>query len=159
LSESFRESDGTKNEEELNMTILKNFDLEALMRDRARRAAGGGVDLEAGINQISPDIAKLKIGETAQITIPNASALRKFVMSITAKLNNLTPKGGKWEGRQFKVVSDGEKFVYVQRAPDNANPVVRKRGNGGGRRKAVAAAASGTGAAQVSGGETEKVRA
>jgi hypothetical protein len=127
------------------MTIMgKDFDFDAIRKERARKAASGGVDLETGINQISPDIAKLKIGQTAQVEIPdykNTNAegtpvgLRKFVMSITAKLNNLTPAGAPWAGRQYKVVSDGARYVYVQRGPDLTAPVVRNR-RGGGRKPA-----------------------
>jgi hypothetical protein len=153
-----------RNEEERNMSILKNFDIEKIRKERAKKLAGGAVDLVAAINEISTDIAKLNVGETAKIAIPEGQGLRKFVMSITAKLNNLTPKGGAWAGRQFKVISDGEKFVYVQRGEDNKAPVERRRGNGGGRRKAVApaegaAAVAEGGEATVSAGETEVVRA
>jgi len=127
------------------MTILKSFDIDALRRQRAARAASGGVDLLAGINQISPDIEKLKVGETAQINIPKGIELRKFVMSVTAKLNNLTPKGGQWEGRTFKVASDPDNgHLYVQRGENVKEPVVRKRGNGGGRPRKAAAETSTT---------------
>lgn len=142
-----------------HMSILKNFDIDSIRKARARKNATGGVDLEAGLRQLSPDIEKLKVGETAQIEIPNDTGLRKFVMSITAKLNNLTPKNGKWEGRQFRVVSDSEKYVYVQRAEDlkGAAIVERKRG-GGGRPKGSGKAAANTNAG-AAGGEPERVRA
>lgn len=122
------------------MTILKNFDLDSVRKERARKAASGGVNLVDAINQISPEIGNLKAGETAKLPIPSGQSLRKFVMSITAKLNNLTPKGGDWEGRTFRVVSDGEANVYVQRGEDakgNAIRVPNRRG--GGRRPAAAA--------------------
>jgi hypothetical protein len=124
------------------MTILKNFDMDALRRERARKAASGGVNLVDGINQISPDIGKLKVGETAALPIPAGSTLRKFVMSITAKLNNLTPAGGDWAGRTFKVASDGETTVYVQRGEDGEAVVRNRRGGGKGNRKAATADAT-----------------
>lgn len=109
------------------MTILKNFDIEALRRQKARKAASGGVSLVDAINEISPDIAKLKVGETAAVAVPKGIKLRVAVMNIVAKLNNLTPKGGEWEGRDYAVVSDGEATVYVQRGEDLKEPVERKR--------------------------------
>lgn len=122
------------------MTILKGFDIDSIRRDRARKLAGSGVDLVAALAQISPEIAKLNVGDTARIEIPNYKnvdkegrpvELRKFVMSITAKLNYLTPQGGDWAGRQFKVISDSERYVYVQRGEDlkgNKIPVRSRRG-------------------------------
>lgn len=119
--------------------VLKNFDLGELRRKRARQAATGGMDLVAAITAIDPNIAGLKVGETVQLEIPGKNAderkagLRKFVMSITAKLNNLTPKGGAWEGRTFDVASDGEEYVYVQRGDDlkgDKIPVRARRGRG-----------------------------
>jgi hypothetical protein len=134
------------------MTILKNFDIDALRKSRAR-ASSKPVDLVAGINEINPDIARLKVGETARLDIPKDIKLRQFVMAVTAKLNNLTPKGAPWEGRTFKTASDPDAgYLYVQRG-ENVTPVVRKRGTGGGRRKA--APASGSAPAR----ETETVRA
>lgn len=118
------------------MTIIKGFDLEALRRERARNAARSGVGLVEGLREISPDIEKLKVGETAKIAIPEGTGVRKFVMGITAKLNNLTPKGGEWAGRSFDIANDGAGHVYVQRGED-VTPVERSRG-GGGRRKASA---------------------
>ena len=121
------------------MTILKNFDFDELRRQRAR-ANTKPVDLVAGLNEISGDIAKLKVGETAQLEIPdyqNTSEsgspvqLRKFVMNITAKLNNLTPLDGQWEGRQFKVGSDGQRYVYVHRGPDLKGKDIPTRKRGG----------------------------
>lgn len=132
-----------------NAQILRNFDLDTIRKARARKAASGGVDLVEGINQISPSIERLKSGETVKLEIPGGKDnLRKFVMSITAKLNNLTPAGGHWEGRTFDVVSDGEANVYVQRGNDlkGAAIPVRKRRGGGGRKPATAAAPA-TGAA------------
>lgn len=124
------------------MTIMgKDFDFDAIRKERARKAASGGVDLETALRQISPDIEKLKVGQTAQIPIAKGVGLRKFVMSITAKLNNLTPKGAPWEGRQFRVISDGADNVYVQRGEDTKNAPVRER-RGGGRKPASAAAST-----------------
>lgn len=135
-------------------TILQNFDLDSIRKARARAAASGGVNLVDGINQISPEIGKLKVGETAKLPIEGGKAnLRKFVMSITAKLNNLTPKGGDWEGRQFKVVSDGEAFVYVQRGTDLKGNAIPVRARRGGARKASAEKA----ATAVASGETAEV--
>jgi hypothetical protein len=131
--------------------VLKKgaFDIEAFRRERARKAALGGVDLVSALNQIAPDIEKLKVGETAQLDIPEGKkGLRKFVMSITAKLANLTPKGGDWEGRTFHVVSDGEATLYVQRGEDDPNPKARKKASGGGRPRKNATAD--TGAAGIS---------
>lgn len=121
------------------MSILKNFDLDKLRKERARK--GTTTDLVAGLNQIAPDVAKLNVGETAKIKIPEGVSTRKHVMAITAKLNNLTPKGAAWEGRRFKVLSDGIEFVYVQRGEDLAKKDIkaRNRGRAGGRRKAVEA--------------------
>lgn len=132
--------------------ILKNFDLDTIRKARARKAAAGGVNLVDGINQISPLIGNLKVSDTVKLAIPADAGLRKFVMSITAKLNNLTPKGGDWEGRTFKVVSDGEGSVFVQRGPDRrGNDIPTRARRGGGRKPATAA----TGGA--SGGKTETV--
>jgi hypothetical protein len=114
----------------LAMTILKNFDIEALRKSRlkASQKSKRG-DLLAGINQISPEIAKLKVGETAQIECNAGKAgLRKFVMQIVAKTNHITAKGGEWEGRAYKVVSDGESTVYVQRGEDSAEARTIARG-------------------------------
>lgn len=135
------------------MTIMgKDFDFDAIRKERARKAASGGVDLETALRQISPDIEKLKVGQTAQIPIAKGTGLRKFVMSITAKLNNLTPKGAPWEGRQFRVISDGADNVYVQRGEDTKNAPVRER-RGGGRKPATANASdSGSKETTVEGG-------
>lgn len=119
------------------MTILgSDFDFDAIKRARARRAASGGVDLETALNQISPDIGKLKVGQTAQLDIPKDMGLRKFVMSITAKLNNITVKGQAWAGRTFRVASDGEGHVFVQRGEDAKAPRVAQRRTGGGPKPA-----------------------
>lgn len=121
------------------MAIIKNFDFDELRRLRAR-SNSKPVDLVAGLNEISGDIAKLKVGETAQLEIPDYQKtneagspvqLRKFVMNITAKLNNLTPKGGQWEGRQYKVGSDAERYVYVLRGPDLKASEIPERKRGG----------------------------
>lgn len=115
------------------MTILKNFDLDSIRKARARNAARSGVDLVTALAAISPDIEKLKVGETAKLEKPADMGLRKFVMQITAKVNNLVPKGGQWEGRQYDIVSDGESLVYVQRGEDlkgNDIPVRARRGGG-----------------------------
>jgi hypothetical protein len=149
----------------MKSVILKNFDLGELRRKRARQAATGGVDLVSAIDTISPDIGKLKVGETVQLTLPGKNAderkngLRKFVMSITAKLNNLTPRGGAWEGRVFDVASDGEEFVYVQRGPDlKGDAIPQRKRRGGGRKPATPAQAGETvaagGSAEVAGGAT-----
>lgn len=139
------------------MTILKNFDLDSIRRERARKAAGSGVDLVAGLSAISPDIEKLKVGETAKLQIPNYNKtdkdghpveLRSFVMSITAKLNNLTPRGGDWEGRTFKVLSDGERYVYVQRGPDLKGGDIPERKRAG-RRSGTAVAAEAVASGEV----------
>lgn len=111
------------------MLMGKDFDFDSIRRARARKGAST-TDLVAAINAIAPDIEKLKVGETARIDItgdkadPNRN--RKAVMAITAKLNNLTPKGGKWQGKVFRVISD-EDYIYVQRGK-NEEPKERKRG-------------------------------
>jgi hypothetical protein len=135
------------------MTILRNFDLDSIRKERARRAAAGGVNLVDAINQISPDIGKLKVGETAKLPIPNGMALRKFVMSITAKLNNLTVKGADWEGHTYRTVSDGESHVYVQRGPDAKAADIRvpNRRGGGGRGRKASGTAPASGAAPSTG--------
>lgn len=136
----------------LVMAIMgKDFDFDAIRKERARKAASGGIDLETALRQISPDVEKLKVGQTAQIPIPKGEGLRKFVMSITAKLNNLTPKGAPWEGRQFKVISDGESNVYVQRGEDTKNAPVRER-RGGGRKPATASGSDSEKSTTVEGG-------
>lgn len=122
------------------------FDIEELRKSRARKAASKtGLSKVEGLAQISPDIAKLNIGQTAKVSIPGGrDGLRKTVMGITAKLSFLTCKGGEWEGKDFKVVSDGEEFVYVQRGPNLKgddikvrNPTGRPKGSG--KKKAPAA--------------------
>jgi hypothetical protein len=125
------------------MTILKGFDFDELRRNRARRAASGGVDLVQAIGAISPDIEKLKVGDTAQIAIPKDVTTRKFVMQITAKLNNLVPAGAPWAGRDFKVAHDGQGNVYVQRGEDVKTPVTRKRRQAGTTSGKTSVAASG----------------
>lgn len=137
-------------------SILKSFDMDALRRKRAAKTATADpAALIEGLNQISPLIAKLETGQTAKVNRPDGIAMRGFVMSITAKLSNLTPKGAPWEGRTYDTLSDpdeGERgVVYVQRGPDG-EAKVRKRGRTGGRRKAPAEAAS-TPAANGEGGE------
>jgi hypothetical protein len=125
------------------MTILKNFDMDALRRERAKKAARGGKDLVEALRQISPDIENLKVGDTAKIAIPEGVGLRKFVMSITAKLNNLTPKEAPWAGRTFAIANDGAGNVYVQRGKDET-PRVVKRGGGGGRKPKASTPATST---------------
>jgi hypothetical protein len=127
------------------MSIIKNFDMEALRKKRAK-ASGGTTDLVAALREISPDIEKLEVGETARIKVPESVKVRAHVMSITAKLSNLTPKGAPWAGRQFKVLNDGEGSTYVQRAPDlkKADIKERKRGSGGGRPKKTETVAGAT---------------
>lgn len=146
------------------MSILKNFDLDTIRRERARKAAGSGVDLVAGLNAISADIAKLGVGDTAKLEIPNykntnkdghPTELRSFVMSITAKLNNLTPRGGDWEGRTFKVISDGERYVYVQRGNDLKGKDIPERKRSGRRAGTTAEQAS----EAVASGETVSEKA
>lgn len=133
------------------MSILKSFDMEALRRKRAaQQSRANPADNIEGLNQIAPEIARLAVGETAKVKRPEGIEMRKFVMSITAKLSNLTPKGAPWAGRVYDTLSDNEEgatgVVYVQRGPDG-EPKVRKRGRTGGRRKAAetpAHAAGGT---------------
>ncbi len=124
------------------MAILKagEFDLDALLKARSRKATSGGKTVLEAINEDYPEIGQLRVGQTARIDVPKVDgkpAIRKTVMSITAKLNNLTPKGGEWAGKVFKVISDGEQYVYVQRFKNLAEDqiVERKRGGGGGRKK------------------------
>lgn len=119
------------------MAIIKNFDMDALRKERAKNAAAGGVNLVDALREISPDIEKLKPGETAEIAIPAGMSTRKHVMSITAKLSNLTPKGGEWEGRTFKTVSNGIN-TYVQRGEDLAKNKVQERGRSNGRKPKAA---------------------
>src|ERR1044072_1274110 len=121
----------------MKMTIMgKDFDFDAIRRARQRKNQPS-VDLVGELNKLAPDISELKAGQTARITIASiAKALnvpaddknrtRKAVMAITAKLNNLTPLGGKWAGRVYRVISD-EEYIYVQRG-NNTEPVARKRG-------------------------------
>jgi hypothetical protein len=123
------------------MSILKNFDMAALRAERARNAARGSVSLVEGLKQIAPEIEKLKVGETAKLAIPgfgsDENATRKFVMSITAKLTNLTVRGGDWEGYQFDVASDGQGSLYVQRGEDLKGKNIRERKARGPRAKSA----------------------
>ena len=120
------------------MSILKNFDMNELRLERARRAARGSVSLEDGLRQIAPEIEKLKVGETAKLDIPNFgnddNATRKFTMSITAKTSNLTAKGGAWEGRFFDIASDGMGALYVQRGKDLTGKDIKVRAKRGARK-------------------------
>jgi hypothetical protein len=113
------------------MTILKDFDLDTIRKARARRAASGGVDLVTGLRNISPEIEKLQPGQTAKLPVGgdanDKNRFRKAVMNITAKLNNITVQGAEWEGRVYRVVSDGEDSVYVQRGDDLARKDIRAR--------------------------------
>jgi hypothetical protein len=118
------------------MSILKNFDMDALIKARARNSVGAK-DLEGELRQLAPEIEKLNTGETAKMKIPAGLDSRKFIMQITAKVSNLTPKGGAWEGRKFKIAGDGAEFVYCQRLADG-KAEVRKRGGGGGRKPKAA---------------------
>lgn len=122
--------------------ILDNFDMAALRAERARRNARGNVSLTEGLRQIAPEIEKLKVGQTAKLEIPGYEAdpkgsVRKYVMAITAKVSNLTVKGGEWEGRNFEIANDGAGALYVQRGKDlkGSDIPVRNR-RGGGRKKA-----------------------
>lgn len=135
--------------------ILKNFDLDAIRRQRARSAASGGVNLVDAINQISPEIGKLNVGETVELPVEGGKPnLRKSVMAIVAKLNNLTPKGGEWEGRTYDVVSDGESNIYVQRGPDLKGADIPVRNRRGPTKKTETPAEA---AADAAKGETVKV--
>lgn len=130
------------------MTIMgKDFDFEAIKRAR-QRSKSNPTDLVAALKAIAPDIEKLKAGQTARLEINDMAKVleikaddenrnRKAVMAITAKLNNLTPLGGAWAGRVYRVISD-ENYVYVQRGND-VEPVARKRGG----RKPASATKSG----------------
>jgi hypothetical protein len=121
--------------------VLKSFDMDALRRKRsAASAKADPTALITGLNQIAPEIAALNVGETVRIPLPEGIAMRGFVMSITAKLSNLTPKGAPWAGRTYDTLSDadaGERgVVYVQRGPDG-EAKERKRGRTGGRKAAA----------------------
>lgn len=134
-------------------TILTKFDMDALRKKRAAKTAKSDpAALIEGLKQISPTVEKLEIGQTAKIRIPEGVKVRAFVMSITAKLSNLTPKGAPWEGRTYDTIADpddGEHgIVYVQRGPDG-EAKVRKRGRTGGRRKPVEVAGASTNAAEA----------
>lgn len=111
------------------MLMGKDFDFESIRRARQRKNAST-TDLVAALNELAPDIANLKVGQTARIDITgdksDKNRNRKAVMAITAKLNNLTPLGGKWEGRVYRVISD-EDYIYVQRGK-NEEPKARKKG-------------------------------
>jgi hypothetical protein len=124
------------------MSILKNFDLDSIRKARARNAARSGMDLVTALAAISPDIANLKVGETAKVDKPEGMGLRKAVMQITAKVNNLVPQGGEWEGRQFDIVSDGDSTIYVQRGPDLKGKDIPVRARRGGGRKPATATAN-----------------
>ncbi len=124
------------------MTVIKNFNMDDIRKKRARMAASGGVSLVDSLAAISPDIAKLNVGDTVKIMNTVDGGLRKTVMGITAKLSNLTCKGGDWAGRSFDVASDptdGKGAVYVQRGEDTRTPKERARGRSGGRPAAAAA--------------------
>lgn len=123
-----------------NTNVLDDFDLDALRRSKAR-SSQKVTDLAGDLRQISPDIENLNIGQTARIEIPGKNLeeksqnLRRHVMSITAKLSNLTCKGGDWEGKSFETVSDGEQYVYVQRGKNLKGDDIPVRRRGGGRPK------------------------
>lgn len=130
--------------------ILNNFDMNALRLERARKAARGGTSLIDGLNQVAPQIAELKPGQTAKLAIPNydtdpKGAVRKFVMAITAKTSNLVVQGGEWAGRTFDIANDGAGYLYVQRGNDlkgDKIPVRTRRGPGS-KAKAATEAPSG----------------
>lgn len=129
------------------MTILSNdFDFESIRKARARRAASGGVDLATALDSISPEIGKLKAGQTAKLPVggeaTDKNRFRKAVMAITAKVNNITVKGAPWEGRVYRVISDGVDSVYVQRGDDLKASAIRERKARGPRSKASAPAAN-----------------
>lgn len=112
--------------------IISNFDFEGLLRRKAR-AAAGSADLVAALAKLSPDIQNLKVGDCAKIVIPatvdgKPITERQFIMSITAKLNNLTAKGREWAGKKFRSGSeDGVLYVFRD---DDGEPVERKKGPG-----------------------------
>jgi hypothetical protein len=120
------------------------FDINALKA--ARQAKTAKVDLVGELAKISPEIATLKVGETAVIEGVVKTDIRKIVMGITAKLSHLTAKGGDWAGKDFDVASDADAgIVYVQRG-SNLKPEQikeRKKGGGGGRKKKTAEAPAG----------------
>lgn len=124
-------------------SVIKNFDMDAFRRQRAAKQAAGGVDLVEALKGISPEIETLKVGETAVVDIPGRNltekqaGLRKAVMSVTAKLSNLTCKGGKWEGRTYDTVSNPEKgVIYVQRGSNLKAEEIKERKRGGRKPKA-----------------------
>lgn len=111
------------------------FDIAALRK--SRNAAKAKVDLVGELRTISPEIEKLKVGETVMISGVAKGEIRKTVMGITAKLSHLTSKGGDWAGKAYDVASDGDAGrVYVQRKPNVPADQVpeRKKGGGGGRK-------------------------
>lgn len=101
-----------------------DFDFDSIRKGRQRKRARDGKTLAEELAAISPDVANLNVGQTCRIDIPKdyGKSYRSFVMSIVAKVNNLTPKGGEWEGRDFDISGDpdlGENGqVYVRRNAD-----------------------------------------
>lgn len=146
----------------MKSSILKKgeFDINALRKTRA--AAKSKVDLVAGLAEISPEIERLKVGETCVIEGVTKADNRKVVMSITAKLSHLCAKGGDWAGRSFDVASDSDAGkVYVQRnsnlKPEDVQE--RKKGGGGGRRKKADTQTTQEAVEAVTQGATETVDA
>lgn len=124
--------------------FFDDFDMEALRRSRIRATAGVS-DLATEIEAIVPGIGNMEVGKVAGVHIPaeyqfntkndegnkEGLTMRGFMMNIRAKLNHLTPAGGQWEGRQFKVDTDPiKKMIFIQRGLDTDTPPVRKRAGG-----------------------------
>lgn len=120
--------------------IIKGFDMNELRRKRAR-SSRTGLSLVEGLDEISPEIALLDVGDTAKIYVDGerkdgkAVNLRKTTMQIAAKLRFLTCQGGEWEGRDYIVASDGSDNVYVQRGEDLPEDQIKPRVAGGRGRK------------------------
>lgn len=147
---------------ELKTNVIAKGGFDMAAHRKSRQAKTAKVDLIAGLNEISPEIAALKVGETVQLSGVEKGNIRKVVMSLTTKLSHLTAKGGEWEGKSYDVASDSDAgIVYVQRGR-NLKPEevkVRRKGGGGGRRKKADAPAQteATPADTVAKGEDAKV--
>lgn len=130
-----------------NTSIMQDFDFGDFMKAKARKA-GGGTDLVTAVNQLNPDIAKLKVGQTCQTKVPaNVGGERKFLMAVVTKLNNLCSAGREWAGRKYRsALNDQGTHVYTHRDPDGAAKVMAR---GGGRKPGTVAKPATTGGAMI----------
>lgn len=118
--------------------VSGNFDFGAIKRRRARVRQRDGKSLVEQLTEISPDLAKLNVGDVDRIEIPKgwtspsgATSYRSFVQTVTSRLTNASAMGGELQGHTYEIVGDPEEgdngVLYVRRGPNAAKPKVMGR--------------------------------